>query len=391
MAFIRVFKPASSLVGLGLALLACWLTPLGLIIIDSIGGAGLGAPMANWQSPGAAWRVPPELPGQPMFNTGSLLLGDEWLIASGDLRQTAAYYAQNLRSQRHAMGWTSLQQVAGSGLSWAWMLVVWAVPAGWMLRQTALEVAGRNRQPSGACALTVARRVPTMLAAPAIVLGLVALCMLFAGGCAWLAQQGSTGQLVGDTLSVIAMPLWLGAGLLSIGLLLVWPLMWAAAVIEPDVDPFDVLSRAFEYLLRRPIHAVFYLSFGWLLSIIFQQLVGGICGAAQQLVASAALLAGSLPSQATQTLLGSAAIAMSLNFFWAVVAALYMLLRRDANHVELDTVWEPATAQAVAMPEVPTPATTPETASVGPRMIRAEASEDREWQRSRSESAEETE
>jgi hypothetical protein len=288
-----------------------------------------------------------------MFNFGRWLQGDDWLMAAGDFRQAATYYAQPLRSQRHAVGWASFGQLLGDVFCWWWLALVWSIPAGWIMRQTALDVAGRNRQPSRACAITVARRIPIMLTAPFIALLLVGCLFVLAWGLSWLGQSSPGLSTVSDIASSFLTPLWLAGGLLAISVLLAWPLMWAAAVLEQDADPFDILSRGFEYLWRRPVHAVFYALVAWVFSIIFQQAVGGACGAAQHLVSNAALLAGGLPSLSAQALLSSLAVAFSINYFWAAMAVIYLLLRRDTNHVELDAVWEPPVVQGGTLPSLP--------------------------------------
>lgn len=171
---------------------------------------------------------------------------------------------------------------------------------------------------------------------------------------------------------VFAGLLWLGVLLagclmatLSFGLLGGWPLMWAAVAAE-NSDAFDAISRSYAYTLQRPLPYLAYVllagcmaALGWLVAWWFSETVIHMsywsvqfgCGAQrvellrQQLGApdvspglSPLQSVGAGLLQLSDGVVRSAASAYSFSVFWCVFAAIYLLVRNDTDHTELDDI-----------------------------------------------------
>ena len=152
--------------------------------------------------------------------------------------------------------------------------------------------------------------------------------------------------------------------ILVVGLVAGWPLMVAAVGVERG-DSFQAISTAFSYLYQRPLHYAFYAVVAGVVFVPALFAAGLFADATTSLAFWAASFgmghartAGLLESAAAslaeagtaaptfglrailfwhdciETLLGS----FAWGYFWAIVTAAYMLLRRDVDGTELDEV-----------------------------------------------------
>jgi len=170
----------------------------------------------------------------------------------------------------------------------------------------------------------------------------------------------------------------------SIGVLFGWPLMFPTISSEEGSDAFEAFSRSFSYTFQRPLHYLFYAS----VTILF----GGVCWLVVSFVGLQvveftlwAASWGASSARLNEVLLGAGGSTVaenggllieycnrivdvfvgsfSLSFFWCGATAIYLLLRRDADQMDIDEVYLEEAESYGLRPIKPTTSETPNESS----------------------------
>ena len=166
-----------------------------------------------------------------------------------------------------------------------------------------------------------------------------------------LAALGWAGEIpaAGPWLVALAWGPALAAGLAAVVLLLLaavgWPLMLAALAAE-NGDALDAFSRAFSYVVGRPLRVVAHVLIGLFLGVIavgLTMLAAGTAAAfAGSLVGRTGFPAGaSVVAGAWERLWFSLPAAYAAGLFWTLATASYFLLRYADDAVGTDELWTP--------------------------------------------------
>jgi hypothetical protein len=142
-----------------------------------------------------------------------------------------------------------------------------------------------------------------------------------------------------------------------LGLIFGWPLMWSTISTE-GTDAFDAISRAYAYVFQRPFHYLFYVIVATLVGVLGWVLIHGVVDLVVYITHWAfcwwmpserfidVSAAGGLDSGPGrighnliwfwQAVLRTLSIAFAVGFLWTSGTAIYLLLRRQVDGVELD-------------------------------------------------------
>ncbi len=271
-----------------------------------------------------------------------------------------------------------------------WTVAVWGLVGGLITRTAAMHLGREERIGWREGWKHAWRKWGSHLAAPALpLLGavLIALPMMVLG---WIMRL-DLGLLLAGALWV---PVLLGGLLmlvLLLGLLFGWPLMWGTIAAESS-DAFDAISRSYAYTFQRPLQylgyvlvAALYGLLGWLLvwgaseAVVHLGYWGTEWGAGEMRTADiqrhadihgapgqpgvspwSRRLPEGLDTMAVRgglTLIGlgvalvrTLASAFAYSYFWCALAAVYLLLRRDADETEMDDVFVDDQAETYGLP-----------------------------------------
>jgi len=265
-----------------------------------------------------------------------------------------------------AVGWRELAYLlAGS----VWALLVWSLLGGAITRVAAVRL-GRDERVGLREAVGYAQgKLGSYFGAPVLPLVGVAFLAVPLVVLGWLMRLD-----IGLVLAALGWPVVLVIAflmaLLLLGLLFGWPLMWATISTEGS-DAFDAISRSYAYTFQRPLQYLAYAAvaavfglLGWLLVWGFAEsvvalaswatawgtgadrwrLIGAaianqpVIGAAPAAEPSALLWFGAQVIALFVGLVRGLATAFQYSYFWCVAAAIYLLLRLDADQTELDDV-----------------------------------------------------
>ncbi len=175
------------------------------------------------------------------------------------------------------------------------------------------------------------------------------------------------GVIVAGILWFIVLTCSIGMGLLLLGLLFGWPLMVSSVSCESQ-NSFDAMTRAYAYVLQKPLHYVMYcliaIFFGGFCWMIVAGLTNGIIGmtfwstswganvvssdridivqglsAVGQNGSQAMVDNGSSLISLWNSLLRTISAAFIYGLFWCMAAAVYLLLRKDVDETEMDEIF----------------------------------------------------
>lgn len=257
------------------------------------------------------------------------------------------------RGYLYFVGAPSAERTWLNWLKWllylVWVLVVWTLAGGLILRLTALRIA-RGESPGFAELLRFVRqRWGTGLACT--LGGWVALliCSAICGGIGyavwWLGHH--------------FLPLWLvwplsflPAGVLIVAIILVaigWPLMLACIVIDSQ-DGYGAVGATGSYIFRRPFHLLWYIlvagavgaAFALLIEVLIEGMVFQLLWSVGRSLPMSDFkdLVGDPNIESWNGILGRLVGVYLYGQFWSSMAVIYTLLRREVDDTDLDELAE---------------------------------------------------
>ncbi|TWT74158.1 hypothetical protein [Allorhodopirellula solitaria] len=269
--------------------------------IDWLGGSGAG--------PGPAWVVVPS----------------ELLPAASATMPSDAWATFPLGTFGIALDWKMM----------LWTVLVWIPTMMALLRVGALLTAGRDIPSYLSTFRAVGQRLrgaPVIVLLPTVV---AASFWLIAWGATWsaVAIGGSSEHSTWATwLSLpIVLPATVVAALLIFAGKLAVPLGLAAAMIEPDADPIDSLSRGYEYTLRRLPQLALLVLVAAVISLVIVWAYAGLAQVGRGVALSVDPVNTSL--LACLSILPSVIAVMLL---WSMFGGIYLLLRQSAGGKEVE-------------------------------------------------------
>lgn len=261
---------------------------------------------------------------------------------------------------------TSKADAALMFLYQAIVAALWVVPACFIMRQSMLAMAARFSMGTFAALRLILGRVLSALNCLLIPALLYAMTILLLWCINWIGVLPVVGPWLALPLHFLAFPVLCGGALLAAASIAAIPLAWGAIAGEEDASSFSAVSRGYEYVLRRPLQlvmgivvgvlvleVVFYLA-TWLLLFARRALVLSSFADPESLSPNSLSPSGLNPSSFNimQALLEQIPSVLVLTCFWSLIAWLYLLLRRSANHQEIEDLWEPPAPPAQALPRL---------------------------------------
>lgn len=250
-----------------------------------------------------------------------------------------------------------------------WTLAVWAFIGAAITRIAVMRLGCEERVGMKEALHYAFRKFGAYFSAPItplIAVALLAIPLVLLG----LLMKLDVGVVIAGFLWLLVVLDGLVIGVLLIGLLFGWPLMWGTVSAEGS-DSFDALSRSYNYTFQRPLHYLFYvvvaLLFGMLCFLLvrfFSQMVINLgywgvswgtgnerfdaIGSAEEGVLGFGVGVISVFTDFVYLLAGGFTYA----FFWCVASAIYLLLRYNVDQTEFDEVWLEEHEQRYELPEL---------------------------------------
>ena len=257
----------------------------------------------------------------------------------------------------------TLSHAAAAAGRLLWFVLAWSLFGTAITRHAAVTMIGEESPGFlGGLRFGVSRWPSSFNSVAFVLLGVAVLSL--PGAVLGLLMRADWGLAIAGVIWPLVLAGALVLAILVVGLVAGWPLMVAAVGVERG-DSFQAISTAFSYLYQRPLHYAFYAVVAGVVFVPALFAAGLFADATTSLAFWAASFgmghartAGLLESAAAslaeagtaaptfglrailfwhdciETLLGS----FAWGYFWAIVTAAYMLLRRDVDGTELDEV-----------------------------------------------------
>jgi hypothetical protein len=257
-----------------------------------------------------------------------------------------------------------------------WTLIIWAFVGGVITRRAVVQLGAEEPVGILPAARFASRRYLWYLLAPLYpLLGLLLLAIPIAlVGLPLRFDYWEKTMWIHDLGVILAGLAWILvaiAGLAAMwlfgGLIFGWPLMWPAVSAERDGDSFEAFSRSFSYVYSKPLHYFFYVVVAAFLGALGMAVVAGAATLAIEFGFWALALGGGgdaaarlrgqvffpqeLPDEQAWFAFGAmlvrlvvalvhqVAFAFNYTYFWCAASAIYLLLRSDVDHQEMDEVY----------------------------------------------------
>ena len=269
-------------------------------------------------------------------------------------------------------------------LSGLWAIAVWSLFGGAICRLAAVQLAMDQRLTLASAFFFTIRKWVSHFAAPLMPLGMVSLLlipMIVAG----VVLHADLGVLAAAIVWPLVLVLGVLVMMLVAGLALGFPLMWASVSTDGS-DSFDAVSRSYTYVGQRPLHYLFYLLVALTVGIVGWLIINTLAALAIYLTSwgvswgsgearwrqieytptsnwfhtpylppiamEPTTPEGPIPEEPLgevgrfgATLIAFwtgcvrlLALSYAYSFFWTAATGMYLLLRRDADAVEIDEV-----------------------------------------------------
>jgi hypothetical protein len=278
--------------------------------------------------------------------------------------------------------------VAFLSLCILWAALVWGLFGGAITRAALVQLTREEPVSLGASLRFAGRRWLSYFSAPIFpLLGIV----VVSAGLMVLGWTMRASLLIGGIFWPLALVGGVVMAVLALGLLIGWPLMHSAIGAEGS-DSFDALSRSYSYVYQRPMHYLLYLGAAILLGLLGTFVVHVFSGAVEALTAWGVSWGAGVENTRnaidgtaeaigkTSTLDGwgvslinfwqgvvrAIVIGFAFAFLWTSAAAIYLLLRHDADGAELDEIFIDDGAETFPLPNLAADAGPSRSASVEP-------------------------
>ncbi|MBA4104994.1 MAG: hypothetical protein C0485_04475 [Pirellula sp.] len=314
------------------------------------------------------------------------IVKSDWTL--GPIFTSWRWMVQPFGQLLQAADWGAWTALALAGL---WSLAVWALFGGAIARIAGVYLTYGETLGPLAALRSSARKWPSTVGAPLLVvfaIALLALPLVLAG----LLLRFDLMALLLGLAWIVALIGGAAVAILAVGLTIGWPLMFSTVAVE-RTDAFDAISRGFAYVYQRPLHLLFYLIVASLLGILAQAAVDlaatatttatefavsvgagqgrlgdlGVDGKGVSDDVSDVGAFGGAAMHFWTNVVRAAAVYFPLAYLWPASTAIYLLLRRGIDATEMSEV-----AFDEGEPKVGLPRLAPDVATGVPQVARPE-------------------
>lgn len=250
-----------------------------------------------------------------------------------------------------------------------WSIGVWAFFAGAITRIATVQLGREERVDLRSAVVYAARQYGWSFVAPffplfGVLLASIPLIVL------GFIMRADAGMVVAGIAWPFALLGGLAITILLLGLLAGWPLMWPTISSEEHGDAFEAFSRSFSYVFQRPLQYLFYLvlagligGVGWVLvshvseAVIELTYYGASWGATNERIDLVAFgdYTGTMGTgvgliRLFDGLVRLIAMAFNFSFFFCVLTAIYLVMRRDVDKTDFDEVFVEDSKPSYSLP-----------------------------------------
>ena len=181
-----------------------------------------------------------------------------------------------------------------------------------------------------------------------------------------LSRLGAVGAMLSGVLLLLSFPLVFALGRFVLSAFVCFPLSVCAIAAEKKADAFEGFSRSNAYFFQRPLLSVLLAGCLLLVGLVGEQLVFWTITSGWWLMRGSYLLSSGVQPAVESYVAAGNWLSQSLlaaywfSFFWSAAAAIYLILRKSVDGVEideLDSIESPVQRSLPQIPATPPPPT----------------------------------
>ncbi|MEZ6152779.1 MAG: hypothetical protein R3C09_21990 [Pirellulaceae bacterium] len=175
-----------------------------------------------------------------------------------------------------------------------------------------------------------------------------------------LSRLGSFGAILSGVLLLLSYPLVFAIGRFVLSAIVCFPLSVCAIAAEKKADAFEGFSRSNAYFFQRPLLTALLAACLLLVGMVGELLVFWTITSGWWLMRGTYLIAGASVQPAAGSYVAAGnwlsenlLAAYWFSFLWSAAAAIYLILRKSVDSVELDELDSIESSVQVSLPEIP--------------------------------------
>lgn len=263
-----------------------------------------------------------------------------------DVWQRYASVAYEMLDGTALRGGIAFQSFAAGILNILWVVCIWGMVGGIIARRSVQELGLKITAPWVETVRWVQVRWLSIVWSVLMPLSLVAAIALLPWGIGWISNATWLGGVLASVLMIPIVFLGLGLGWVCAISLFGFSFSTVAIVTENQADAFDGMSRATAYTFQRPATLFIGVCLAHLLGYFSGSIVSIVLNTGFNVVAQSFHASSAFALRGEENWLGFIVRGMvpllitayGFSFFWTASSAMYLVLRKEIDHAEFDTI-----------------------------------------------------
>jgi hypothetical protein len=297
--------------------------------------------------------------GQP--SGGNTLLGPS-IVSENPINVLESTYGMYLSPVYSWLASPTLNGTAHAVASMIGIIAIWSFVGGCIARRSVVEL-GTNMTATWTDVLMLVKsRWQSIAWSMTMPSGVIFLLMLMPLVIGWISNIPAIGPWIAGLLLIPTVFFSIAIGWCAAITIFGFPLSVCAIVSEKQADAYDGVSRSAAYTFQRPVTLVLCVVVAQWFGSIVGQMVVMVYGTGYKVIGTAFDI-GSFSSLETLDTFWGAVVrgiipllisAFCFSYFWTVSSATYLILRRDVDHTEFDSIDMNVAGEPKALPDLPT-------------------------------------
>ena len=297
--------------------------------------------------------------GQP--SGGNTLLGPSF-FSDNPISVLESTYGMYLSPVYSWLASPTLNGTAHAIASMIGIIAIWSFVGGCIARRSVVEL-GTNMTATWTDVLMLVKsRWQSIAWSMTMPSGVIFLLMLMPLVIGWISNIPAIGPWIAGLLLIPTVFFSIAIGWCAAITIFGFPLSVCAIVSEKQADAYDGVSRSAAYTFQRPVTLVLCVFVAQWFGSVVGQMVIMVYGTGYKVIGTAFDIGSFSSLETLDTFWGEVVrgiiplllSAFCFSYFWTVSSATYLILRRDVDHTEFDSIDMNVAGEPKALPDLPT-------------------------------------
>jgi hypothetical protein len=296
--------------------------------------------------------------GQP--SGGNTMLGPSF-FSDNPINVLESTYGMYLSPVYSWLASPTLNGTSHAVASMIGIIAIWSFVGGCIARRSVVEL-GTNMTATWTDVLMLVKsRWQSIAWSMTMPSGVIFLLMLMPLVIGWISNIPAIGPWIAGLLLIPTVFFSIAIGWCAAITIFGFPLSVCAIVSEKKADAYDGVSRSAAYTFQRPVTLVLCVVVAQWFGSVVGQMVIMVYGTGYKVIGTAFDIGSFSSLNTLDTFWGEVVrgiiplliSAFCFSYFWTVSSATYLILRRDVDHTEFDSIDMNVASEPKALPDLP--------------------------------------